>query len=105
MKIRREVNGRLMEFELTSHELADAYEEYRRNSDIADIMCVADYHVDDAEFEEEYGITVEKLEEIAPECARRYRHYMDDDGRWFDNAVEAIRDIIILKKLDKSVKE
>ena len=101
MKIRREVNGRLVEFELTGHELADAYEEYQRNSDIADIMSVADFHTDDAEFEEEYGITVEKLEEIAPECARRYRHYMDDDGRWFDNAVDAIRDVIIQKNMGK----
>ena len=102
MKIRREVNGRLMEFELTGHELADAYEEVRQNTAIADIMCVADFHTDDAEFEEEYGITVEKLEEIAPECARRYLRYMERvEECWFDNAVDAIRDIIILKKLDK----
>lgn len=101
MKITREVNGIPMEFELTRRELMDAAEEYRRLCDIEDIMAIVDYHVDDAEFEKEYGITVEKLEEIAPECARRYRQYMDDDGRWFDNASDAIRDIIVLKRLDK----
>ena len=90
MKICR--NG--VEIELTNIELMDAAHEYQKICDVADIMSIVDYHVDEHEFEEAYGITVEQLKEIAPACAVRYRHYMDDDGRWFDNASWAISEIV-----------
>ena len=101
MKIYRDWGTCRIEIDLTPGELRDAYEEHQRRCDVEDIMMMVDFHVNDAEFKEAYGITPEELEEIAPECAARYRKYQDENSNWFDNANDAIRDIVIERGLDK----
>ena len=101
MKIYRDWGACRIEIDLTPGELRDAFEEYQRHCDVEDIMTMVDFHENDAEFEEAYGIPVEKLEEIAPECAVRYRRYQEENNNWFDNANDAIRDIVIERGLDK----
>ena len=95
MKIYR--NG--VEIELTNEEVRDAYLEYQHFLDREDVLSIADYHENDAEFEEAYGITPDKLEEIADECAVRYRRYQDEINNWFDNAIDAIREVVIERGL------
>lgn len=101
MKINR--NG--VDIELTRFELRDAYEEYQRICDREDIMTMLDFHEDDASFEEAYGITPDVLESIVEYCAVRYRKYQDETNNWFDNANDAIRDVVIERKLCKSVED
>lgn len=100
MKIYRDWGTCRIEIDLTPGELRDAFEEYQRRCDVEDIMTMADFH-DDLSFMDAYGIPVKKLEEIAPECAVRYRRYQDENNNWFDNANDAIRDIVIERGLDK----
>lgn len=91
MKICR--NG--VEIELSNEEVRNAYLEYQHFLDREDVLSIADYHENGSAFKEAYGITPEKLEEIADKCAVRYRHYQDENSYWFDNAIDAIRDIVI----------
>ena len=100
MKIYRDFGTCRVEIDLTPGELMDAYNEYQRICDREDIMTMADFH-DDLSFMESYGITVEKLEEIVDDCAVRYRRYQDENNNWFDNANDAIRDVVIERGLDK----
>lgn len=100
MKIYRDWGTCRIEIDLTPGELRDAYEEHQRRCDVEDIMMMVDFH-DELSFMDAYGIPVEKLEEIAPECAARYRRYQDENNNWFDNANDAIRDIVIERGLDK----
>ena len=88
-----------VEIELTNEEVRDAYLEYQHFLDREDVLSIADYHVDDADFKEAYGITPEKLEEIADECAVRYRRYEEENNNWFDNAIDAIREIVSERRL------
>ena len=91
MKIYR--NG--VEIELTKMELMDAAKEYQHLCDVEDIKTMADFHTNEEEFTEAYGINFAVLDEIAERCAVRYRHYMDEYSNWFDNANDAIRDVVI----------
>lgn len=91
MKIYR--NG--VEIELTNRELRDAANEYQHLCDVEDIKAVADFHTNEEEFMEAYGINFAVLDEIAERCAVRYRRYMDESDNWFDNAIDAIRDVVI----------
>lgn len=102
MKIYRKLHGKNIvfgcdeiEIELTNDELREAYREYQHILDREDVLSIVDYHADDAEFKEAYGITPEKLEEIADKCAVRYRRYEDENNCWFDNAIDAIREVVI----------
>ena len=81
--------------ELTSRELMDAAKEYQHRCDVEDIKTMADFHTNEEEFMEAYGINFAVLDEIADRCAVRYRRYMDEGGNWFDNANDAIRDVVI----------
>ena len=101
MKIYRDWGTCRIEIDLTPGELRNAFDEYQRICDVEDIMSMVDFHVNDAEFKEAYGITPEELEEIAPECAARYRKYQDENNNWFDNANDAIRDIVIERHRQK----
>ena len=91
MKIYR--NG--VEIKLTERELIDAAKEYQHLCDVEDIKAVADCHLNEEEFMEAYGINFAVLDEIAERCAVRYRRYMDESDNWFDNATDAIRDVVI----------
>lgn len=91
MKIYR--NG--AEIELTKRELMDAAKEYQHLCDVEDIKTMADFHTNEEEFMEAYGINFAVLDEIADRCAVRYRRYEEENNNWFDNANDAIRDVVI----------
>lgn len=91
MKIYR--NG--AEIELTKRELMDAAKEYQHLCDVEDIKSIADFHTNEEEFMEAYGINFAVLDEIADRCAVRYRRYEEENNNWFDNANDAIRDVVI----------
>lgn len=79
MKIHREVDGIIREFELTPQEMADAYYEKEHEWDMYWVDGLAEMNAD-ADFPE----TVERLNvlrsdpELCSRVAHRYRKYMDD---------------------------
>jgi len=83
------------EIELTKRELMDAAKEYQHLCDVEDIKTMADFHTNEVEFMEAYGINFAVLDEIAERCAVRYRRYEEENNNWFDNANDAIRDVVI----------
>lgn len=79
MKIHREVNGVLMEFELTSQEMMDAYYAKEHEWDMNYVLDLAEWAAD-----YDRPDTVERLDalrsdpELLSRTAYRYRKYMDD---------------------------
>ena len=91
-----------VEIELTNDELKRAGWEYQHICDVEDIRTMADFYCgSEEEFMESYGITRDVLDEIIEKCAVRYRRYEDENNNWFDNANDAIRDVVIELGLDK----
>ena len=82
MKIKRNVNGQEMEFELTNDEHMIAYYEWQAEIDKEDIQSVLD----------EMGLsaTDEQLDIIAD----NFRDYMAEDDSWRDHAEYAINEIL-----------
>ena len=80
--------------ELTYMELMDAANEYMRKDDVESIMAVVDYYDSEDDFMDEFGINPAVLEDIADECAERYRDMMNEEDVWFDNAEQAIRAVV-----------
>ena len=99
MKVCRDFGTCKMEIDLTPGELRTAYEEYQHLCDVEDIKTMTDFHVSEDDFMEAYGINFAVLDEIADACAIRYRRYQDENNCWFDNANDAIRDIVIERGL------
>lgn len=93
MKIKRFVNGKEQEFELTSDELYAAFSEQEFKFDRAD---VADYFsaFDNEYIEEEYGMTAKEVESKFNEIAYEMRRNIDKyDMEWTfarDEAIETI---------------
>lgn len=79
MKIYREVDGIIREFELTPQEMAVAYYEKEHEWDIGWVLDLAEMNAD-----EDMPETVERLNalrsdrELLSRVAHRYRKYMDD---------------------------
>ena len=99
MKIQREVNGQMMEFELTSGELFAAYCEQEHQYDVSDIRDKLEGEMDRGEFEAEYGFPVELvldnpdlLEEMADEKRRNQDKYDMDWEYARDDAIKSIID-------------
>ena len=89
MKIIREVNGQQMEFELTDHELWEAYREQEHLFDMEDVCAWLDDMEDDAP-----GLTDDQIEEAATLA----RNWMDGNDhmaecRW-DCINDAIREVL-----------
>ena len=82
MKIKRNVNGQEMEFELTDWECRTAFYEWHEGVDKEDVQTVLD--------EKELTVTDEQLELIAD----RFRDYMSEDDTWRYCAENAIYDVL-----------
>lgn len=82
MKIKRNVNGQEMEFELTDWECRTAFYEWHEAVDKEDVQTVLD--------EKELTVTDEQLELIAD----RFRDYMSEDDTWRYCAENAIYDVL-----------
>ena len=93
MKIKRLVNGKEQEFELTEDELYAAFSEQEFKFDRAD---VTDYFLafDIEDIEEEYGMTMKEIEskfnEIAYEMRRNIDKYDMDWTYARDEAIETV---------------
>ena len=100
MKIKRIVNGTEMEFELTYHEMWDAYMEEQYNCCREDVLMAFEDMTDD-DLMETYGATMEEIKPLVDAMAHRYRKYMDNDDSWSYNREEAIRYILETCKEEK----
>ncbi len=94
MKIKREVNGVPMEFELTDDELWSAFQEKERQfdrQDIEDAIC----DLEDEDVDDLYGVSREVLESLFDQMASKKRRYQDEYGMtWTEARDEAIRDVV-----------
>ena len=82
MKIKRNVNGQEMEFELTDSECMHAFYEWHAECDKEDVQTVLD----------DMGLTAtdEQLDLIAD----RFRDYMSEDDSWRYHAEYAINEVL-----------
>ena len=92
MKIKREVNGQTVEFELTHEEMRDAFFEQQEAFDAQDIeMLVENFSEED--FIEIYGLSpsvvLENVEEIGSRMRRNIEKY---DMDWESARDEAVSD-------------
>ena len=98
MKIERNVNGQLMEFELTPEEVSAIYYEQQHMFDIQDIRNKFEGEMDPGEFEDEYGFPVELVldnESLLEEMAQESRHNQDKHGMdWQFARNDAIKDVL-----------
>lgn len=78
MKIKRNVNGQEMEFELTFEECRKVFYEYRAECDKEDIQNILD--------EEDLYATDAQIDLMAD----KYRDYLSEDDAWRYCAVNAI---------------
>lgn len=95
MKIKRTVDGREYEFELTPDEIQNAAKLYEHKCDIEDVemICIDPY--DKEEFEEMYGITERAFRALIPLIVGRKRKFQDDYGMtWNEACHEAAKDVI-----------
>lgn len=108
MKIKREINGQVMEFELTSEELYSAYLEKEHEYDCQDIQDeLESYNFNDEtrkDFFDIYGIPLEKVlsnDELTDDLAYEKRHNQDHYGMNWDSARDdAFKDILSKRKLE-----
>lgn len=94
MKIKREVNGVPMEFELTDDELWSAFQEKERQfdrQDIEDAVC----GLEDEDIDDLYGVSREVLESLFDQMAYEKRRNQDKyDMSWEFARDEAIRTVV-----------
>ena len=83
MTIKREVNGKMMEFKLTWQEWVQAYTEYEHAIDKETV----DFYFDD--------LPDDKIDEIADRYRAHYNSYLDEDADpRFECAQDAIREVL-----------
>lgn len=88
MKINREINGKIYEFELTEQELYDAFAEQEFQFDLENVRnYFEDYTAED--FRDEYGITIEEAEEKFEDIAYQLRRNIDKYDMSFEYALPA----------------
>lgn len=87
MKIKREIDGRVFEFELTGEELDDAY----LHSFFEDVQYYIDEYVPDMDFsDDDIAYLREHANEIAQICRKYHDRHYYDSGLWS----EVIFDVI-----------
>ena len=79
-----------VEYTLTTLEMAQAYSEWQRVCDIADVKSVIFDSYDAEDFFETFGVTQEQAGQYAEQIAHRKREYQDEGGDWIECARAAI---------------
>lgn len=108
MKIQREINGQVVEIELTSDELYSAYLEKEHEYDRQDIQDeLESYNFNDEtckDFFDIYGIPLDKVfgnDELISEIAYEKRHNQDHYGmEWTYARDDALKDVLYERKLE-----
>lgn len=97
MKIAREINGQMVEIELTSEEVRSAYLEEEHENDVQDVKTLLE-SLDPEEFYEDYKVSLtwaynndELVENIAVEMRKNIDKY---DMHWDSARDEAVADVI-----------
>ena len=95
MKIRRTIDGKEVEIELTSDELYEAFVEQQAAFDLEDVrFYFADYT--DEDFQREYGITRAEAEELFESVAFHLRRNIDKYDMMFEYALPAaVEDVFV----------
>lgn len=95
MRITRTIDGKEYEFELTTQEMAAAYDDVQTQFDRDDVSDVLSQLLYDGDLN---GYEREKLEALIPEMAFRMRHDIDKHGdEWWYFAKDAINEVISLR--------
>ena len=95
MKIKRIVDGREYEFELTHDEIQNVAKWYEHKCDAEDVEMVCIEPYDNEEFEEMYGITERVFRALIPHIAMEKRKLQDEYGMsWNEACHEAARYIV-----------
>lgn len=81
MKIKREVDGKMLEFELTDHEVWMAYDEYEHKIDIETV----DFYTEDNE------VPDDKIDDVANRYRNLYGKYLEYDS---DVRYDCVRDAV-----------
>ncbi len=99
MIIKREIDGKTYEFELTSTEKVDTFYEVRDEFDEEDVLnFFADYTEEERK---EKGLTDELIDALVPEIAQLMRRYIDKyDMDWEYARYEAVRDVLSEMHID-----
>lgn len=94
MTIKREIDGKEFEFELTPSELYDAFAEQEYKFDLENVRSFfADYT--DEDYQSEFGLTKEEAEKKFEDIAIELRRNMDKYEMTFDYAIsDAISDVM-----------
>ena len=94
MKIKRNIDGREIEIELTAHEMWDAYIEKQHQFDVEDIEDYF-YGCEDDELIEKYLKTGEEIKQLYEAIANEMRRNIDKyDMDWQYAREEAIHQIL-----------
>lgn len=84
MKIKREVNGRVLEYELTEHELWQAYDELEHRFDIETV----DFYCGDE-------VPDDRMDEVANKYRNLYGKYIEQDNDVrYECVCDAIREVL-----------
>lgn len=83
MKIKREVNGQMMEFELTDNEMGAAYAEWEH---IGDMQDVRRFHEDE---------DLDMPESVVSEIAETARDMMNNSDAYMDEWWRCVRDAYV----------
>lgn len=84
MTIKRTINGKEMSFDLTSHELFDAFIEQEHQFDVESVKLYADEWKSDEGFMEDLHVTRRQFLDVIDDIAYRLRKYIGeyDMERW-----------------------
>lgn len=94
MTIKRTINGEEISIELTHDELVNAYREQQGIYDREDVES----NIDDEELYLNFKnldleLTEGEKTDLRTRITKTYRHYLDNDGNWYDILICAARDV------------
>lgn len=94
MKIKREINGQMMEFELTEQELWDAHFEQQHNNDMENVTDALDDMIDERELMELCERRSVSIPDLVSEVVRKSREKQDSNATISECLWECIYDAI-----------
>ena len=96
MKIKRKIDGKEFEFELTNDELWNAYEEQQHKYDLDDVDTQFCFYTDE-ELMNTYHKTREEIKKLYPDIAYEMRRLMDKYDVDMEYARDEAIDYVLLR--------
>jgi len=98
MKIKRKIDGKEFEFELTNDELWNAYEEQQHKYDLDDVDTQFCFYTDE-ELMNTYQKTREEIRKLYPDIAYEMRRMMDKYDVDMEYARDEAIDYVLLRDM------